>query len=172
MQNDCTEVWRDITGYEGFYQVSNFGRVKSLVRKKSLVEIILKPQKQGNHLYISLRKWGPLALKAYVHRLVLETFVGPCPKGMECCHNDGNGSNNKIENLRWDTRLANIRDKAKHGTQTKGESHPSAARFKQKDIDKIRALYATGNYSQYELAAMYGVVRTYIQKIINRKIWK
>lgn len=52
----------------------------------------------------------------YVHRLVLETFVGACPLGMECCHSDGNGMNNKLSNLRWDTHAGNGIDMKRHGS--------------------------------------------------------
>lgn len=54
--------------------------------------------------------------RQWVHRLVLSAFTGPCPPGMECCHNDGDPSNNRPENLRWDTRSSNARDKRVHGT--------------------------------------------------------
>jgi hypothetical protein len=50
----------------------------------------------------------------YVHRLVLEAFVGFCPGGMQCCHGDGNTANNHLSNLRWDTAKANAADKVRH----------------------------------------------------------
>ena len=51
----------------------------------------------------------------YIHRLVLEAFVGPCPEGMETCHNNGVRTDNRLENLRWDTSSANNDDIVKHG---------------------------------------------------------
>lgn len=54
-----------------------------------------------------------------VHRLVLMAFVGPCPSGMEACHNDGDPSNNSLSNLRWDTHKNNMADCIKHGTRKK-----------------------------------------------------
>jgi len=56
-----------------------------------------------------------------INRLILETFVGPCPPGMECCHNDGSLANNALVNLRWDTPQANQADKLKHGTHSRGK---------------------------------------------------
>jgi hypothetical protein len=50
-----------------------------------------------------------------VHRLMLETFVGPCPDGMEACHHDDDRRNNRLANLRWDTRRANQQDKLRNG---------------------------------------------------------
>lgn len=58
------------------------------------------------------------------HRLVYEAFVGPIPKGMVCCHSDGNPRNNRVDNLRVDTQRANIADKKAHGTHQVGEKHP------------------------------------------------
>ena len=87
------------------------GRVKSLGRLKRCgcgfyeePDILLKPKKAGaGRLYVSLHKNGKRN-NLYVHRLVLITFVGPCPEGMECCHKDDNPLNNRLENLRWDTQ--------------------------------------------------------------------
>lgn len=61
-----------------------------------------------------------------IHQLVLEAFVGPCPEGMQCCHNDGSRNNNALSNLRWDTHRANIADKFRHGTHVRGERNPMA----------------------------------------------
>lgn len=63
---------------------------------------------------------------AYVHRLVLATFVGPCPDGMVACHNDGDPLNNYVGNLRWDTPKNNCRDKTIHGTENSGERNGMA----------------------------------------------
>lgn len=59
-----------------------------------------------------------------VGAIVLRTFVGPPPPGTECCHNDGDYRNNRLENLRWDTSRANQNDKRGHGTQPSGELQP------------------------------------------------
>lgn len=61
-----------------------------------------------------------------VHRLILEAFCGPPPRGMQCCHNDGDRENNRIENLRWDTPKANKADAFLHGTVPLGEAHSSS----------------------------------------------
>ena len=63
----------------------------------------------NNHMYVSLCHSGNISRK-YIHRLVLEAFVGPCPNGAEGCHWDDNPLNNNLENLRWDTRSANRQD--------------------------------------------------------------
>lgn len=114
------EEWRPIPGYEG-YEASTCGRIRSVSRtitckngvSKSLNGRVLKELRasRGDHVNVSIRGY-PTA----VHRLVLLAFVGPAPDGMECCHCDGNAANNRIENLRWDTHLENMRDLVRHGT--------------------------------------------------------
>lgn len=88
------EIWRDIKGYEGLYQVSNEGKVKSLKRK-----IILKQQTiKCGYLRVNLWKNGKCKHKI-VSVLVYETFIGDIPENMQVNHIDENKSNNKIENL-------------------------------------------------------------------------
>lgn len=122
--NASAEIWKPVVGYEGYYEVSNMGRVRSVDRiihrsdgrTRIAKARILKPF--GS-------KYGHLELKLYrdanvnncqVHRLVLEAFVGRCPDGMECCHNNGIADDNRLENLRWDTPSANQYDSVRHGT--------------------------------------------------------
>lgn len=89
------EIWKDIPGYDGYYQVSNFGRVKSL-RK------VLKAGLRKGYLYISLRN-----KKFNIHRLVAIAFI-PNPGNLpETDHIDGNPLNNNVDNLRWVTRQQN-----------------------------------------------------------------
>jgi hypothetical protein len=117
-----TERWLPVVGYEGFYEVSDQGRVQSLDR---LVEKgsgpfvqrgrVLRPgtTKPGHQLVVlSVKKAKSSRL---VHRLVMEAFVGPRPDGMECCHTNGNPADNRLENLRWDTRSSNLYDMVRHG---------------------------------------------------------
>ncbi|WP_396897297.1 NUMOD4 motif-containing HNH endonuclease [Mycolicibacterium fortuitum] len=121
------ERWVPIPGLVGFYEVSDQGRVRSLDRIQQrrhgvsypLKGRVLKPSKSGKpgKDYSSVGLCGPDSkVFRHVHRLVLETFVGPCPAGMEACHNNGDRFDNRLENLRWDTRSNNNLDKNKHGT--------------------------------------------------------
>jgi hypothetical protein len=105
----------------------------------------------------------------YVHRLVLEAFVGPCPPGMLACHNDGNTANNDVGNLRWDTIKNNQADKRKHGTQPLGE-RAGGAKLKEADIHTIRRLRKAG-ISQQEIGARLKVAQTTISKILRKLRW-
>lgn len=105
-----------------------------------------------------------------IHRLVLMTFVGHCPKNMEGCHNDGNPKNNHVDNLRWDTRKNNEADKDKHGTRLRLEQHPRA-KLNQDKVIQIRKMHSDG-FSMNRLAKMFGVNVGTIIPIIKHKTWK
>jgi len=117
------EIWKEIPGHP-FYEVSSLGRIRSWNNNghgRRSSPKILKLTK-GSNTYMGV--WlGRLQSKS-VHRLVIEAFIGPCPKGMECCHNDGNKTNNKAYNLRWGTHQDNCADKKSHGTFLAGDNHP------------------------------------------------
>ena len=116
------EEWKPIPGYEGLYSVSDQGRVRAEA-KVTLRNGIVQPRKQrmlspvplpSGHLKVRLTRDGHV--KAFlVHRLVLLAFVGPCPEGMEGCHLDDDPKNNRLSNLRWDTRSANMHDRVRNG---------------------------------------------------------
>lgn len=116
------EIWRDIVGYEGLYQVSNLGRVRSLDRKhemyqhkkKQLVErkikgkIIRINKRVNGYLFVVLYKNGEGKSKN-VHRLIAEAFI-PNPNNLpQVNHKDGNKCNNTIENLEWCTASYNVK---------------------------------------------------------------
>ena len=119
------EEWRPVVGYEGFYEVSNLGRVRSLDRvidhgrngSTNLRGRILSASVPDKKHYSSVGlSAGGAYRHAMVHTLVATAFIGPRPIGMECCHNDGDKNNNRADNLRWDTPSANQLDRRKHGT--------------------------------------------------------
>lgn len=119
-----TEHWKPIPGYEGHYEVSDRGRVRSIertiIRKNGIPQRIagrvLRPATgTKGHQHVELWRDNQ-AMSRYVHHLVLEAFTGPQPEGMECCHNNGNPADNTVENLRWDTASSNGYDRVRHGT--------------------------------------------------------
>lgn len=112
------EVWKDIVGYEGKYQISSFGKVRSIDRIDSSAKKrkgrLLKPCKdKDEYLYVGLSDGGVTIKK--IHRLVAEAFIGYCPKGYQVNHKDENKTNNRIENLEYVTAKQNVN----HGTGIK-----------------------------------------------------
>lgn len=129
------ELWRSvpIAALAESHEVSNHGRVRRLIASKNgHPPGILRPRKcHAGHLRFSIQQDGE-KYEMFAHRLVLLAFEGPCPAGMEGCHNDGNPANNHIGNLRWDTPSNNNLDKRRHGTMPVGDRngmrlHPDRA---------------------------------------------
>lgn len=119
-----SESWAPVEGFEGYYEVSDAGRVRSLTRNVEGVDgrvtriqgKILKPSRmQTGHMWLALYRDGLPSYRAVYH-LVLRAFVGPAPVGAEGCHRNGDPSNNSVANLRWGTRSTNVLDSVEHGT--------------------------------------------------------
>jgi hypothetical protein len=168
-------VIKRIEGYPG-YLVTSDGRVLSTLSGKVKE---LKPGLAGSarlkYQTVVLCKDG-VKKRFQVHRLVATAFHGPCPDGMECCHNDGNRFNNHRENLRWDTRKNNQADRKLHGTccsitKKVSGSKNGKSKLTEANVLQIRATYAAGGIFQKDLAEQYGVTQLLISKIINRKTW-
>lgn len=108
-----------------------------------------------------------------IHRLVLETFIGPCPNGMESCHNDDNKLNNLLSNLRWDTKSNNTKDAIKYGKHVDNRGELCGqSKLTAQDVRMIIYMYRTGLFTQLELAKIYNVGHTIIHNIVNKKKWK
>ncbi len=181
-EDGSKEYWRDVPEYEGLYRVSDQGRVKSLKRSAvrnngrpiHIRERMLKQAAHAvtGHLTMSLHKIGFPGERHSAHELVLLAFVGPCPQGMECCHfPDRNPANNLVENLRWDTRSANRKDAALHGTLAAGETC-GLSKLTWVEVREIRSLYATGLYYVMELAKKYRVGTMAIYRLLRGITWK
>lgn len=117
------ENWKDIKNYEGLYQISNFGRIKSLkkwcgnkyVQKWTKCEKILKQAKHYHgYKYVILSK-NKETKKEYVHRLVARAFLNNDNEYKEINHKDGNKQNNCVENLEWCDRSWNVSHSYKSG---------------------------------------------------------
>lgn len=105
--------------------------------------------------------------RAYVARLVLEAFVGPCPVGMECRHLDGNCLNDSISNLAWGTQLQNKADMEYHGTRLRGHQ-VATARLTESDVKYIRRI----GYPLKKHAIAFGVTEAAISAVLRRKTWR
>ena len=125
------EEWRSVAGYEGFYQVSNLGRVKRIKMARGAgLNKILKPYLGNNHYFsVRLCKDGkPCNMR--IHRLVAQAFIPNPENKAEIDHIDGNKLNNRVENLKWCSHCENVnnpitRHKVGHLGKTGRVSHKS-----------------------------------------------
>lgn len=107
------EQWKSIEGF-GRYEISDTGRIRSFTRWPEGRVLRRRIRAKDGYDEAHLRDSQGVISYLSVHRLVLETFVGPCPEGMEARHLDGDPNNNDLANLCWGTHLENMRDRARH----------------------------------------------------------
>lgn len=168
------EIWKDIPDYEGEYQASNMGRIRSLDRyvrginhysgrnfRRRISGKILKPARfcKSGHVSVVL---GHGNSGIPVHQLVMRTFVGDPPVGMEVLHINGNPKDNRLENLRYGTRTENILDVYYQGGKWR--------KLSIEDVHQIRFGLCTG-IKGTELSKMYGVSCSVISAIKKGKTY-
>jgi hypothetical protein len=162
--------WKWIPGYENHYQVSNHGEVRRWLRRYKRWGPAWRGRVLFGYNIVALYKYGS-GRNHRVSRLVMAAFVGPCPEGMVVCHNNGDRSDNRLENLRYDTPKNNTLDMREHGTAPIGERHPQA-KLTEDQVHEIRTRYAKGGVRQVDLAAEFGVTQSHISSIVLRDAWK
>lgn len=174
------EAWRTIPGFEGYYEASDQGRIRSVDRnivfehpthgtiRQRLRGKILRPGRMtAGYLFVVL-SWRGKVTNHAVSRLVLEAFVGPCPDGHQAKSLNDDRADCRLTNLAWQT-IPEIRTQAfASGATPVGERH-YRAKLTSADIAEIRA--ATG-IAQGELATRFGVSRSVIYAIRRGVTWK
>jgi DNA-binding transcriptional regulator YiaG len=178
MNYGTAEEWRQVHGYEGTYEISNLGHVRSLPR------IVKHSSGKGDrHLRGRVLK-NSLGADGYhrvdlcidgirkpmkVHQMVFAAFIGPVPTGHEVCHNDGDKTNNQPSNLRHDTRQSNVDDMLGHGTRVYGSAH-WRSKLTECDVVEIRRRNGLG-HSQQTIAESFGVTQSQISHIVRGRSW-
>ncbi len=173
------EIWKAVPGYEGSYEASTFGSIRSLSRAvksrfktRMTKAICLKANlTHKGYLTVGLSK-DKIQKPKVVHRLIAKTFVHNPENKPEVNHIDGDKLNNRFENLEWCTRSENMIHCVKMGLYcTKPfEGNPNAKLTKDK-VREIRKLAESGLH-RTEIAAMFGVHKDNISCIVKRKTWK
>lgn len=176
-----TEIWKDIAGYEGYYQVSNLGKIRSLDRyvtggggrglQKVKGRMMKLQTREFGHVDILLRKNGPEE-RLWVHRLVASAFIDN-PQNLPIVgHLDNDPSNNCVSNLEWCTQQRNIQHCIASGRfrPSIGETSPFH-KLKEHQVLEIRERHATGEYMSH-LALEFGVAASTVKNIVTRKKWK
>lgn len=176
------EEWRPVVDWEGLYEVSSLGRLRSLPRErlqknrwgpctirypaKIFLGVISGPR---GYRRAALSNGAAKRVVVGVHVLVAAAFIGPRPQNTQVAHNNGNSLDNRKSNLRYATQQENELDKVQHGTDSRGERN-SEAKVSAKDVLEIRSL--RGVKTQQELANIYGIDQTTISLIQLKKLWK
>jgi hypothetical protein len=166
------EVWKAVPEYEGLYEASTFGNIRSLDRTvytkggqaRRIKGKILKPQRaiDDPRLHISMCK-NYTVIVIRVHIVIAQTFLGERPEGMHICHGDGDCTNNRLSNLRYDTPSGNEKDKILHGKAQRG----TRCHWHKLNDDQVRQIreLAKQNINQTVIAGMFGIRRQQVSKI-------
>ncbi len=166
--------WREVEGYSGVYEVSDDGRVRSVDRidnagrQLASRELTQFRHHKSGHMVVTLCTGGKPKSK-FVHRLVLEAFLGACPSGMECCHLNGDPSDNRVSNLRWGTRKENKRQGVFLGESPRGSKNGNA-KLNPDKVREIRDLFQRG-VTQKNIAIKFDIHPRYVSLITSRKRW-
>jgi hypothetical protein len=162
------EIWKTIENYEGLYQVSNLGRVKSLPRNTTRGKILAnRIDKKGYH-YVSLSKNGKE--KPYsIHRLVALSFIENPEGKITVNHKNGIKADNNLLNLEWATRSENQIHAYATGLCKKGEMHGSS---KLTEVQAIEIKYGYKNIPYKQIVQIYGITKSQISDIRRGKKWK
>lgn len=167
------EIWKDIAGYEGRYEVSNFGRIKSYVKKKVFGKI-LSPYLCGEYyairLFFAKNRIGKVF---FIHKLMAQAFIPNPDNKPEVNHENGIKTDNWLWNFKWVTKSENIQHAYDTGLLThvgpKGEKSPTA-KLKSLQIEEIRKSILEGK-SHREIAREFNTSSTNVSFIRNNKRW-
>ncbi len=165
------EEWRWVPGYEGRYEVSDTGSVRSYCTPFGVPTSVFHPMLQRTwhgYRYVDLCGADGDRHGMRVHRAVLLAFVGPCPGGCQSRHHDNDRANNRLDNLSWDTIKRNETDRRFNGTRCTGERH-GESKLTDDIVWEIRSNPSIGCS---ELGRVLGVDRTVVWKVRHWRSWR
>lgn len=165
------EIWKYIDGYDGKYQVSNLGRIRSLHRNTTLIKALSKDSDGYLVVTLSNAKIGKKSKTHKVHRLVAQAFIPNPDQLPEINHKDENKKNNVIDNLEWCTTQYNLTYGNRLNCVYGSNNYHS--KLTQKQVDEIRRIYIKGDlqFGQSALGKRYGVSHGSIAKIVKGIHW-
>jgi hypothetical protein len=165
------ERWRPVADFEGLYEVSNLGNVRSF---HSGAPAILKPFLRSTG-YPAVELWnGPLRKRRQVSALVLEAFIGPRPARPtrhDAAHINGDPFDNRLENLVWVTHRENMRHRIPHGTNNPGEKNPMT-RLTNDSVVRMRGMFSRKEQEVADLAKTFGLATRSVYYILRGWRWK
>ena len=166
------EIWKPVVGFEGWYDVSNRGRIRRLYNGGEDGWRILKPsinQTGTGYYQVSLSKNGKVQRNTLVHIVVAEAFNGPRPPGLLVLHRNGKSLECNEGNLYYGTHQQNMADRVTHGTSNRGQRH-GMSRLTNAQAADIRARYKPGMGPA--LSREFGVSKQTITRIVAGTTWQ
>lgn len=167
------EAWRAVPGYEGCYEVSNLGNVRSVTRWSNGRLLNGKPMSPvlDSHGYATVRFYKEgVGTRHKLHRIVCRAFHGEPAEGQQAAHLDGDRSNARSDNLTWASQSENESHKKAHGTANTGQRH-GMARLTQEAVENVRTRAAAGE-NLSALAREFGISTGHCSDIAKGKKWK
>jgi hypothetical protein len=167
-----TEQWKPVPGWEQ-YECSNLGQIRRAVESRIHPAGFVLSPKVDRHGYLKISLWRNGEVRhTQVHRIVAETWHGPCPSlRHQAAHNDGVRTNCKSSNIRWATAKENSADRAAHKiwNPANGSSHWKA-KLNEKNVLEMKAMHLSGK-KQTEIAQHFGVSKATVCEILKGKSW-
>lgn len=166
-------VYKEIPGWSG-YRAGSDGTIWTCKNGRWGLLSTWRQMKTipGNHNYMYVMLSGNGQRRnVCVHTLILESFVGPRPNEMECCHGNNNRQDNRLDNLRWDTPKSNQLDRSKFGTGNNGSKHGLAV-LTETDVLELRMLHDVHGVTATNLGKRFKIHPNHAAQIYRREIWK
>lgn len=169
------EIWKQIQGFEGLYEVSSYGRIRTLRSSPKLkvnhcltpAECAVRNGKGYKTVTLYRDKRGKQLM---VHRLVAEAFIPNPENKPQVNHKDTDKHNNIKDNLEWCTNAENKEHAIMNGLSGKGDMN-SMSKLTRFDVNAIRELYSSGVKPSF-LSEKYGICKQHVHAIVTRKAWK
>ncbi len=176
MYNNRMEIWKPVVHFEGYYEVSDRGRVRRIApwcdgRKTKPADTLKCNVKQSGYVRVSLHREGVISEFA-VHRLVMAAFVGPLPPGHDVNHKNGEKADNRVENLEYLTKSENqLHSYRVLGTASRPGSKHHNAKLTEDGVVQARILRSNG-YMVKDLAIRFGVSQPTMSAALNGTAWR
>lgn len=174
------ELWKDIPNYEGLYQASNMGNIRSLdkivpkwnkpYKRKIKGRVLKKHKANGGYNVVALHK--NKNQKTYkVSRLIGITWKDNPDNKPEINHKNSIRTDDRAENIEWCTRSENVKHSYDKGNANQKGEKNAYSKLTKKKVLSIRDKYDSGKYSQIELSDMFNISKTTIHNVVKRKTW-
>ena len=167
-----TEKWRPVVGFEGWYSVSNRGRVRrERTSNRAIAGFVIKPHYQRGYVKVRLSRNG-VRVSRNVHHLVMGAFCSPRRRGLQTNHKNGIKADNRPRNLKWVTPLQNTRHAISMGlSDVRGECN-GQAKLTIAKVKAMRTRYAAGGISTIKLAREFGVSNATAHRVVSFGTWR